>query len=65
VPDRRRRVARCPLDARLGLGRTPTTESNDPDWTAGTLVGKTPDDRYFIADHRRDRQSPAGVERIS
>ncbi|MDP9590593.1 UNVERIFIED_ORG: putative phage terminase large subunit-like protein [Shinella zoogloeoides] len=46
------------------LAGTPKTESNDPDWTAGTLMGKTPDGRYFIADHRRDRLSPAGVERM-
>ncbi len=42
------------------LAGTPKIESNDPDWTAGTLMGKTPDGRYFIADHRRDRLSPAG-----
>jgi predicted phage terminase large subunit-like protein len=46
------------------LGATPKTESNDPDWTAGTKIGKLPDGRYIVADHCRDRQSPAGVERM-
>lgn len=46
------------------LGATPKTESNDPDWTAGTKIGKLPDGRYIVADHRRDRTSPAGVERM-
>ncbi|MGU3496361.1 phage terminase large subunit [Xanthobacteraceae bacterium A53D] len=46
------------------LGATPKTESNDPDWTAGTMVGKLPDGRYVVAGHVRDRQSPAGVERL-
>ena len=44
------------------LGGTPKTESNDPDWTCGTKVGKLPDGRYIVADHVRDRKSPAGVE---
>lgn len=46
------------------LGATPKTETNDPDWTAGTKVGRLPDDRYVVGDHRRDRLSPAGVERL-
>lgn len=46
------------------LAGTPKTESNDPDWTCGTKIGKTPDGMYFVADHRRDRTSPAGVERM-
>ncbi|WP_457586151.1 phage terminase large subunit [Ensifer canadensis] len=46
------------------LGATPKTESNDPDWTAGTKVGKLPDGRYIVAHHCRDRQSPSGVERL-
>lgn len=46
------------------LGATPKTESNDPDWTAGTKIGKLPDGRYIVAHHCRDRQSPSGVERL-
>ncbi|OMQ42057.1 phage terminase large subunit [Ensifer sp. 1H6] len=46
------------------LGATPKTESNDPDWTAGTKIGKLPDGRYIVAHHCRDRLSPSGVERL-
>lgn len=46
------------------LGATPKTEGNDPDWTAGTKIGKLPDGRYIVAHHCRDRQSPSGVERL-
>jgi predicted phage terminase large subunit-like protein len=46
------------------LGATPKTENNDPDWTCGTKIGKLPDGRYIVADHRRDRLSPAGVENL-
>ncbi|KQW60585.1 MULTISPECIES: hypothetical protein [unclassified Ensifer] len=45
-------------------GATPKTESNDPDWTAGTKLGKLPDGRYIAAQHCRDRLSPSGVERL-
>lgn len=46
------------------LGATPKTESNDPDWTAGTKIGKLPDGRYIVAHHCRERMSPSGVERL-
>ncbi|KQY78639.1 terminase [Ensifer sp. Root142] len=46
------------------LGATPKTESNDPDWTAGSKIGKLPDGRYIVAHHCRDRLSPSGVERL-
>lgn len=46
------------------FGATPKTESNDPDWTAGTKVGKLPDGRFIVAHHVRDRLSPSGVERL-
>lgn len=46
------------------LGATPKTESNDPDWTAGTKIGKLPDGRYIVAHHVRDRKSPSGVEML-
>ena len=42
----------------------PKTESNDPDWTAGTKIGKLPDGRYIVAHHVRDRKSPSGVEAL-
>lgn len=46
------------------LAGTPKTEANDPDWTCGTKIGATPDGRYFILDHKFDRLSPSGVERL-
>lgn len=46
------------------LGATLKTESNDPDWTAGTKIGRLPDGRYVVAHHVRDRLSPSGVERL-
>ncbi|WP_028000513.1 phage terminase large subunit [Sinorhizobium arboris] len=46
------------------LGATPKTESNDPDWTAATKIGKFPDGRYIMAHHCHDRLSPTGVERL-
>ncbi|MGN8022168.1 phage terminase large subunit [Phyllobacterium sp. 22229] len=46
------------------LGATLKTETNDPDWTTGTKIGKLPDGRYIVAHHCRDRTSPAGVERL-
>lgn len=46
------------------FGATPKTESNDPDWTAGTKIGKLPDGRFIVANHVRDRLSPSGVERL-
>lgn len=46
------------------LASTPKTDSNDPDWTCGTKIGLTPDDRIIVGHHTSDRQSPAGVERL-
>lgn len=61
-------VDAVPNDLRIvrgwDLAGTPKTESNDPDWTCGTKIGKTPDGRYFILHHTADRQSPSGVERM-
>lgn len=46
------------------LAATPKTEANDPDATAGTKIGVTPDGRYVVADHVRDWLSPAGVRAL-
>ena len=46
------------------LAATPKTESNDPDWTCGVKLGRHPDGRYFVLDHRRLRGTPAAVERL-
>jgi predicted phage terminase large subunit-like protein len=46
------------------LAATPKTEGTDPDWTAGTKIGRLQDGRFIVLDHRRDRQGPNGVERL-
>jgi len=45
------------------LAATPKTETNDPDWTSGVKLGRSPEGRYYVLDHRRLRATPAGVER--
>jgi predicted phage terminase large subunit-like protein len=45
------------------LAATAKTDANDPDWTAGTKIGKCPDGRFIVAHHLRLRESSAGVER--
>lgn len=61
-------VDAAPSDIRIvrgwDLASTPKTEGNDPDWTCGTKMGVTPDGRYFVLDHKADRLSPSGVERL-
>lgn len=46
------------------LAATPKTQSNDPDWTCGTKIGKMPDGRFIVTDHRRAQHGPADVERM-
>lgn len=46
------------------LASTPKIESNDPDWTCGTKIGKSWDGRYFVVNHLRDRQGPHKVEQM-
>lgn len=46
------------------LAATPKTQSNDPDWTSGVKLGRTPDGRYIVAHNRRDRVGPKDVERM-
>lgn len=46
------------------LAATEKTSTNDPDWTAGTKIGKLPDGRYIVADHVRLRGGPHEVERL-
>ena len=45
------------------LASTEKKESNDPSYTAGVLVGEL-SGQYFIADIRRDRLTPRGVEEL-
>jgi predicted phage terminase large subunit-like protein len=44
------------------LAATEPKPGKDPDWTAGAKVGLTPDQRVIIADVRRTREAPGGVE---
>lgn len=46
------------------LAGTPKTEANDPDWTAGTLIGRSGEGTYFVLDHVRLRDTPGEVERL-
>jgi predicted phage terminase large subunit-like protein len=46
------------------LAATPKTETNDPDWTAGVLMGQYEDGRYVVADCISERQTAANVRKI-
>jgi predicted phage terminase large subunit-like protein len=48
------------------LASTPEDEkkANDPDWTAGAKCAIAPDGTLYVADVRRAREDPAGVERL-
>jgi len=43
------------------LAATEQQGTNDPDWTVGTLLGRTTDDRYVVLDVVRERLPPNGV----
>jgi predicted phage terminase large subunit-like protein len=45
------------------LASTEKTSENDPDWTAGTKIGRMPDGRFIVAHHVRMQESPHKVER--
>jgi predicted phage terminase large subunit-like protein len=49
---------------RWDLAATEDMGSNDPDWTAGVLMGRHPDGRFFIADARRIRGSELDVQKF-
>lgn len=42
----------------------PTPENPDPDFLASVRIGRTPDNRYVVADCRTTRTTPAGMERF-
>lgn len=45
------------------LAGTPKTSQNDPDWTCGTLIGRSRSTgRFIVLDHRRWRDTPAKVK---
>lgn len=45
------------------LASTAKNETNDPDWTVGTKIGRCPDGRFIVADNVRLRGNPHEVER--
>jgi predicted phage terminase large subunit-like protein len=46
------------------LAATPKTETNDPDWTVGTKIGRMKDGRFIVAHSTRLRGTPMDVERL-
>jgi predicted phage terminase large subunit-like protein len=58
----------CPKDCHFirfwDLAATEPKPGQDPDWTAGALVGQTPNGIYYIKDIRRARESPLGVQNL-
>lgn len=46
------------------LAATEAKEGKDPDWTAGVLMQRSAEGEYHVLDVRRDRLTPAGVERL-
>jgi predicted phage terminase large subunit-like protein len=46
------------------LAATPKTDVNDPDWTAGTKIGRDNEGRFYVVDHRRRRDTPFEIERM-
>jgi predicted phage terminase large subunit-like protein len=45
------------------LAATVKNETNDPDFTCGTKIGRCPDGRFLVAHHFRGRGTPLEVER--
>lgn len=46
------------------LAATPKTQSNDPDWTCGTKIGRLPNGGFIVTHHTRAQASPADVEKM-
>lgn len=44
------------------IASTPKTETNDPDWTCGTKMGRCPDGSYIVVDHKWLQAAPMRVE---
>jgi predicted phage terminase large subunit-like protein len=62
-------VDAAPVDLRIvrgwDLAGTPKVDGNDPDWTAGTKIGKSKSSgRYIVLHHVRDRDTPHKVEAL-
>jgi predicted phage terminase large subunit-like protein len=56
--------AEAKRERRWDFAATEATGRNDPDWTVGALVSKTPAGIYYVEDIRRVRASPASVEAL-
>lgn len=56
--------ANCEWVRHWDLAGTEKITGNDPDWTAGLKLGKAPDGRYYVADVRRERESPFEIEKL-
>ena len=52
-----------PIARGWDLAATAETAENDPDYTCGTLMGRTMDGQYVVLDHTWLRGTPAEVER--
>lgn len=61
-------VDAVPSDMRIvrgwDLAATIKTDTNDPDWTSGTKLGKTSGGVYYVMHRIKDRRSPSGVEAL-
>ena len=57
--------ANCRWVRAWDLAATETSQASSAGaYTAGVLMGRTPDGRYIVSDSRRERLSPAGVDRL-
>jgi predicted phage terminase large subunit-like protein len=56
--------AGCRMVRSWDLASTAPKPGADPDWSCGVLVGRAPDAAFYIADLRRTRATPQGVERL-
>lgn len=46
------------------LAATPKTETNDPDWTCGSKLGRADDGTFYVLDHKWLQGSPEAVQRL-
>jgi predicted phage terminase large subunit-like protein len=46
------------------LAATPKTDTNDPDWTAGTLIGRSVAGEYYVLDQRWLQDTPEKVRNL-
>lgn len=56
--------ADCKLVRYWDLAATEPRKGADPDWTAGALMGRTPDGILYLIDMRTERNTPQQIERL-